>query len=178
MHIDISREDYEFLKRLKHELNTQETDYQASPRFWVVAEHKKEYGIANGYQDGCEVYDPECCGSWDSVEEFKEYLIDEEIIKESELAGLESFEEILNALGESEFNLVGYRDKYDCIAPNTMFLTKKSCKRHIELNHYHYSKPHTYAMTAWRSPEVERLLRIISELGFTAELEECDNENS
>lgn len=164
--ISISKDDYEFLKKLKHELNTQENDCQASPRYWVVAEHKREHGIADGYQDGCEVYDSECCGSWDSVEDFKEYLIDENLVNESDLVGLENFEDILEKLGESDFSLIGYREKHDSIAPNTMFLTKKSCVEHIEKNHYHYCKPHTYAMTAWRSPEVERLLKILSELSF------------
>ncbi|WP_137743427.1 hypothetical protein [Robertmurraya siralis] len=38
----------------------------------------------------------------------------------------------------------------------------EEAKRHIQLNHYHYSpKAHTYAMTAWRAPKVERLLKIL-----------------
>jgi len=43
-----------------------------------------------------------------------------------------------------------------------MFLTKAEAKKHIQLNHYHYSpKAHTYAMTAWRAPTIERLLKIL-----------------
>lgn len=43
-----------------------------------------------------------------------------------------------------------------------MFLTKEEAKQHLKVNHYHYtSKAHTYAMTAWRAPKVERLLKIL-----------------
>lgn len=43
-----------------------------------------------------------------------------------------------------------------------MFLTNRSCKEHIRANHYHYNADaHSYAMTAWRSPEVERLFKIL-----------------
>ena len=57
--------------------------------------------------------------------------------------------------------LIPVREEH-IIHPNTMFLTKAEAKRHIELNHYHYSpKAHTYAMTAWRAPKVEKLLKIL-----------------
>lgn len=36
MQIEISKEDYEFLKDLQHELNTQETDGQAEPKYWGI----------------------------------------------------------------------------------------------------------------------------------------------
>lgn len=38
----ISDEDYEFLKDLQHELNTQENDGEAEPIYWGVMEHKME----------------------------------------------------------------------------------------------------------------------------------------
>jgi hypothetical protein len=48
-----------------------------------------------------------------------------------------------------------------------MFLTKAEAKEHIEANHYHYTKEaHTWAMTAWRAPKVERLLKVLSEFDF------------
>lgn len=53
------------------------------------------------------------------------------------------------------------------IYPNTMFLTNRSCKTHISFNHYHYSSDaHSYAMTAWRSPEVERLWDILDKINW------------
>lgn len=48
--------------------------------------------------------------------------------------------------------------------PNTMFLTEKEAREHLERNHYHYSEDaHTYCMVAWRSPEVEKLWKILRE---------------
>ena len=38
MKIDISQKDYDFLKDLQNELNTQSTDGNAQPVFWGVAE--------------------------------------------------------------------------------------------------------------------------------------------
>jgi hypothetical protein len=62
---------------------------------------------------------------------------------------------------DSEACLIPVREEH-MIHPNTMFLTKAEAKKHIQLNHYHYSpKAHTYAMTAWRAPTIERLLKIL-----------------
>lgn len=46
--IQISEEDYEFLKDLQHELNTQENDGQADPIYWSVMDY-----ITEGVPDGC-----------------------------------------------------------------------------------------------------------------------------
>jgi len=65
------------------------------------------------------------------------------------------------------------------IVPNTMFLTKAECKEHIERNVHHYtSKAHTYAMTAWRAPKVERLLNILSSTPWDYVLELESNKYS
>ena len=48
-----------------------------------------------------------------------------------------------------------------------MFLTNKSCKEHIKANYYHYDEDaHSYAMTAWRSPEVTKLFKILQEVDW------------
>ncbi|WP_255238302.1 hypothetical protein NSS75_11125 [Bacillus sp. FSL K6-1012] len=55
------------------------------------------------------------------------------------------------------------------IYQNTMFLTKAEAKEHIKQNHYHYTKKvHTYAMTAWRAPKVERLLKILETFDWSS----------
>ena len=56
--------------------------------------------------------------------------------------------------------------------PDTMFLTNREAKEHLKSNHYHYtSKAHTYAMTAWRSPQVEKLIHILQTADFEEETE-------
>ena len=72
-----------FLKELQEELNTQDNDGQAAPRFWVVMDYKT-VATSDGLNDRYEVYN-----------------------------------------GET-------------------------------------SEAHSYAMTAWRAPKVERLLNILS----------------
>jgi site-specific recombinase XerD len=49
------------------------------------------------------------------------------------------------------------------------FLTKEEAKQHLEANSHHYSsEAHTYAMTAWRAPKVERLLQILETMDWDA----------
>lgn len=42
MKIELNEKDYEFLKELQHELNTQENDGNANPVFWGVEETVEE----------------------------------------------------------------------------------------------------------------------------------------
>lgn len=66
-------------------------------------------------------------------------------------------------ISDSYYRTVCYNINDASICPDTMFITKESCKNHIRLNGYHYRNPHTYAMTAWRSPEVEKLWKLLEE---------------
>ena len=45
----ISKKDIEFLKELQHEMLTQDTVCQADPRFWVVQQKVRTYGIHEDY---------------------------------------------------------------------------------------------------------------------------------
>lgn len=105
------------------------------------------------------------------LKEFLEDYYGEEIEEDEELVSLindesERFDELWEYV-EDNLNDDGYFDtafvkEEGFIVPDTMFLTKEEAKRHLELNNYHYtSKVHTYAMTAWRLPKVERLLNIL-----------------
>lgn len=47
----------------------------------------------------------------------------------------------------------------------------------IKCNDYHYIDPHTYGMTAWRSPQVERLYKILHEVDFKQLLEVASDED-
>ena len=75
--IELSDQDYEFLKELQHELNTQTTDGNAQPVFWGVMETREE-----GVPDGCgepRVYmgDGGTLSLNDAIEYTKEYITDE-----------------------------------------------------------------------------------------------------
>ncbi|MCR1953819.1 hypothetical protein NSA24_03090 [Clostridioides mangenotii] len=173
----MQKQDIDFLKDLQHEMLTQDTVSQANPRFWVVRETKRRYGIDEEYGcDGTEVvYDGDTLA--ENLKELCEYLSeseedlnikyneeDEEVnINENEC--FYNIEELIDYMRtELNYNDGLYITHYidECvIVPSTMFLTKRECEEHIKQNHYHYNKPHSYAMTAWRSPQVEKLFDLI-----------------
>ncbi|MCY9408787.1 hypothetical protein MOF52_12270 [Bacillus inaquosorum] len=158
-------QDIKFLKELQNELKTQDHDSQAAPRFWSVGDYK---WIRTSEDDAerYSVYIPEDGGSY----ELESYLKDIKENKELSSEALEAMEDIeceVSALDwiheyvDSGANLIPETEVH-YICQDTMFLTKAEAKQHIKQNHYHYTKKvHTYAMTAWRAPKVERLLKIL-----------------
>ncbi|MCY9099539.1 hypothetical protein MOF24_17630 [Bacillus inaquosorum] len=159
-------QDIQFLKALQNELKTQDNDGQAAPRFWTVG----DYEWVEAREENAErysVYLPYIAESYvldDYLEEIKD---DSELSKEAltELQEIEDYYEDaiewIQKYIDEEAELIPER-KVHIIQPDTMFLTKAEAKRHIKLNKHHYtSEAHTYAMTAWRAPKVERLLNIL-----------------
>lgn len=120
-----------FLKELQEELNTQDHQLQADPRYWVVRET---------------FYEP----CWE------EQADDYEVVDSDG-----------ETIGRISRNLE--IDGHDCVpvkkvsrnAEGTFFLTLRDAQEHIRANYYHYRNPHTYAMTAFRSPSFEKLLGIL-----------------
>lgn len=160
-------EDVNFLKKLQHEMLTQDNVGQAAPRFWAVMTTRKIYWVEEDI-DGYEVViDEERVEDTvkdilsyikeyhaDFCEEFPDTILEWEKYK--------SAEALCNILKEEGWNIfrLPYR-KTEVIAENTFFLTLAECKKHIELNSHYYVNPHPYCMTAWRSPQVERLFQIL-----------------
>ncbi|PAD70587.1 hypothetical protein CHH83_01945 [Bacillus sp. 7586-K] len=162
-------EDIQFLKDLQEELNTQDNDCQAEPRFWTVGDYRM-IGCPEGYQDTYHVSLPnrDYFGDLDDllkdieeeIQDADEYS-DEAREKFIEIGCEDSAIDWIKEHYDEDAYLIPVREEH-IIHPNTMFLTKAEAKRHIKLNHYHYSpKAHTYAMTAWRAPKVERLIKIL-----------------
>lgn len=169
--------DIQFLKDLQQQMQWEdENDYdsQASPRFWVIMDYRTvpthpEYDYNHtmySHNDGDHT-------EFKSVEDLKEFLSNyyleddetgelEELLNDEDMSFEYLWEFVDDHLNEDGFfNEVPVKEEF-FIVPNTMFLTKEEAKRHIELNHYHYtSKVHTYAMTAWRAPKVARLLNVL-----------------
>lgn len=186
---DISQEDIEFLKRLQLEMNTQDTTGTADPRFWVIK--GSESVINNEDPDElCLQVDGRTVTS--TTEETVKYLndnilpgnnIDRENCRietghtqDFELTYMEDGEEVYEDLSTQEVNEFLANNGHDdtmiigisirpFMYPNTMFLTEKEAREHLERNYYHYSEDaHTYCMVAWRSPEVEKLWKILREI--------------
>ena len=74
--------------------------------------------------------------------------------------------EWLDDCGYPEYKTIPY--KYiQKIYPDTMFLTEKDAREHLKANDHHYDDAaHTYAMTAWRNPRLEKLLQILQQVEF------------
>lgn len=69
---------------------------------------------------------------------------------------------------------LGYYQENYIIQYDTFFMTLREAKEHLEKNKHHYnSTAKPYAMTAWRSPQVERLYEIIQNTDWS-ELDETN----
>lgn len=252
----INMQDIEFLKNLQKEMNTQDTDCQAKPRYWTIAGSERRY-VGEDYGDeSCIVSEDSEVA--DNLDEFVEYIksthedelneqgitieIDEyhtnerrkaymlvqrtvaelpEEVEFSRTDEMETEDDVLDFLSdtyefcirssniemtddkvhvtkiewdldedvedyivemsemieklveykvidEDDYREVFYTNEHH-VYPNTMFITKKDAKEHLENNYYHYSKDaHTYAMTAWRSPQVEKLYEILENVDWSS----------
>ena len=165
----MKKEDIDFLRELQHELNTQENDGQTAPRYWGICQEKQRL-LPKDFGDECILYE----GTMYSVKEFVDWLYDNEydIGREEEWEELDKtdiFDVVSFAEDKLGFNNVYEvsREVIDTIGEDAnVFLTKRACLKHIEQNGHHYSKPRTYAMTAWRNPEFERVLNILQTMNI------------
>lgn len=175
----MNKEDIKFLKNLQHEILTQDTWGQANPRFWVVADNVRRYGVDSSYgYDGMEILDDygevvatnlkELYSFLLNNDEIIVELLDEDHLKivkkpymlEYNVYDLYEFMDIADDFDYDSLNIVYYTEGYE-IVENTMFLTLEECKKHIDCNRYHYNEPRPYAMTAWRSPQISKLYAIL-----------------
>ena len=190
----ITREDVEFLATLQDEMNTQPTLCQADPRFWVVKTH--EYRQAKDDDDIHRVvfYDDtgdistmtfdealklahksnvDLGGEGYAQEKLDDFCLD--IDDNGDITWRwwdeDDAKRFVEEYASSECAKVVYETGEPKIAENTMFLTLREAEEHIKRNDYHYNDPYTYAMTAWRSPQVERLYKILHEVDFRQLLE-------
>ena len=168
--------DIQFLKDLQAQMRREdEHDYdcQASPRFWVIMNYR-EVPANKDYDDGFDSYfhndgDHTEFRNFEELKDFIEEYYEDDVddylqsLLNDESKHFETlWDHIQNHLNDDGHFGECFVKEEGFIAPDTMFLTKEEAKRHLELNHYHYSKKaHTYAMTAWRAPKVEKLLNIL-----------------
>lgn len=179
MKIDISQEEYEFLKDLQNELNTQTTDGNAQPVFWGVAETVEECRGGDGDYGGDPyiAYDDGRLSLKEAIEEIEDTFKSEPEEYGDEIRAVwedvdkscaeDVYEFMTDQLGWSNFYGVVYVDKVERITPYTCaFLTKRACKNYIEKYGYNHNNPHTYAMTAYRNFELQKLVDILRNLKF------------
>lgn len=171
--IEISREDFEFLRELQHELLTQPNDGCADPVYWGVME-TREVGVPDGCGEPIIYMGDGCTMELDDVVHYieGEYLTDIPDEKREEWESLDKkdmgavIDFMHEELGWNESRVV-YVEKKDSLSEITgAFLTKRACKEYIKKYAYNHAKPHTYAMTAFRNFELEKLLNILKTVKF------------
>lgn len=185
---NITQEELQFLSQLQTELNTQDTVGQADPRFWVLKGKEKIYrvneDIAENYaliKDDtiCETYE-EILAYINEQEEYKGstirlkkekyalFAVTENDTKIKTCFYVSDANEWLQEHGYPEHEIVSWIET-DKIYRDTMFLTEKDAAEHLRKYSYNYdSQAHTYAMTAYRSPRVEMLIKLLQTVDFSA----------
>lgn len=188
---NITSEELDFLISLQKEMNTQDTCGNAAPRFWVIKGEERVYRVVDD-SDGWVVIDndsptdilstnegelfeyisndvlPEVNEDMDNVWSIR--FEDDEVYIESQkehYEGVSECVEWLNEYTDGNYEQIFYKVA-DKIYQDTMFLTQKGAEKHLKYNHYNYDEnAHTYAMTAYRSPEVEMLWKILKEVDWS-----------
>lgn len=182
-----------WLKELQTALNedakiASEEFMQAQPVFYTIMDYRL-YIVPDGYGDIIRYTDSDDCSCDYSPREAIESIVEDEIAtihdietsEEGEDYGIKFTTDGKLDPSVSEVDCCWFLDESSCaehlthhtlvkkafIVPDTLFLTYAEAREHLRLNHYHYTKDaHTYAMTAWRSPQVSNLLELLHSIDF------------
>ena len=171
--IKINESDYAFLKELQNELNTQTTDGNADPVFWGVLEDYETLTF-EGEGEARIPYDDRAYNLEELVEEIdadSEYF-STSVKDEWNSVDKSSLDDVMDFVNKNwnEGNIIGepyWVEAKDKISRYTgAFITKRACQEYIEHYGYNHNNPRTYAMTAFRNFELERLLKILKAIEF------------
>lgn len=146
----LKKEQIDFLVQLGKKMNKQDNRSTAHVLFMVEEEKK----ICVDYS----------WGSHDLVERKEEYNTDD--MCDSCQDKLEKDEEVPEDCSECSsecFNF--YSLERQTVDTAGVFFTAEACEEHIRLNHYHYRKPKSYGVSAWRNDEMQEIQKILSILG-------------
>jgi hypothetical protein len=174
MYIEIDDKDYEFLKELQHELNTQDTDGNAQPVFWGIME-THERAVPEGCGDDYRIsYDDGWMTLEEAVKSVEENLSDYESEKreiwETEVDKDDPWQVVDfmrdNLKWDSIHDVYEVKDFDELCRYTGAFLTKRAAKEYVEKYSYNHERPKTYAMTAVRNFELQRLLNILRSINF------------
>ena len=177
MKINISQEDYEFLKNLQNELNVQGNDGNADPVYWGISEIYGELRGESGDYGGEPyiIYDDGKYSLKEAIEEVEDTLntdndytdVKENWKKVDKSDPYEVRDFMTEQMGWKHIYDVVYVEKVRRVNEDTgAFLTKRACEEYIKKYGYNHDDPKTYAMTAYRNFELERLLNILKNFKF------------
>ena len=174
--IKISDEDFMFLKDLQKELINQENDGNANPVYW---------GIMEDYEALCfegegEPRIPHDDGAY-TLEELVEAINDDidsfTLAEKAEWKAINKndLDSVMDFVNEywNEDNIIGepywVETKQQLSRYAGAFLTKRAAKSYIEKYGYNHDNPRTYAMTAYRNFELDRLIKILKTIDLANE---------
>jgi len=146
---NISEENKKFLIELSEKINKQDNRATQYPLFQVRTK-KRIYG-EQGWRDECERKED------DSIEFDMMCKKCQELYKKDE--------ELPNWCEECDsVCFAWYSLEYTPVEDCGLFFTAKAAQRHIDENSYHYTDPIVYGIGAWRNPEMQKVMQIISSL--------------
>lgn len=164
----LSKEHAAVLAGIQAELIDNEADRiersgQAWPVYYGIID-REAYITAEGWHEDIEYFDVATSDDLDSDE------VARRVSEYAELNGCDEQDAAENWHEDDDDILVNFIAHRDLIARNCMFLTRAEAEAHLAANRHHYTSwAHTYAMTAWRSPMVDRLLKVLHEADFDVE---------
>lgn len=187
--MSLSSEDLAFLRGLQEELNTQPTLGTEDPRFWVIMDY--EYVPAEEwiYMEAIDFN-----GHTLDVADFLDCIYGEVLEHDGYVAAAKWLEEHHIRLDEdghsqvSEYSFdfgeveeiraeyleahpddsIDFLERRRFISSNTLFLTLREATEHLKANWYHYDKlAHPYCSCAFRSPQFERLIKVLRTADFS-----------
>jgi hypothetical protein len=135
------------LKELGAKMNAQDCRATQYPMF-VVQEEVKHYG-ADGTNDESE-----------RDEDAADELLCDSCVKLREKD--EDMPEQCDDCLSDAFHWFRYEWEFNLMAG--VFLTAEACDEHIRMNEYHYRKPRSYGISAWRNYEMIGLMQHLSSL--------------
>ncbi len=163
--IEVTDELYDKLMGIANEMVTQDNRATAPPHLFQIRTKHRVYDTGLNGDEMCFVNLEGDYETYDSVEELIEYFKDNEIEYPSDIEqmwshsywssddpkfdGLTLGEFIDEKCKGFERSSYSWEYKYE-----NAFLTEKSCKEHIEKNHYHYKEPVDYLAHAFRNHDM------------------------
>lgn len=175
----MKNEDLDFLINLQKELLEQNEKYhlcQADPIYVGIMDYEFEIRPESHAEEIHVI----CSGESEySMDEFIQYMFDDYELKDintpkdeiidsfKDCSITDDLREVIDKyfsdsdIDSSDYDIY-YVEKAGHLAQNCCFITWADAVEHLKYNKHHYSADaHPYAMTAFRSPQLERLLEII-----------------
>lgn len=151
--IEIPEELHDQLMELSRNINSQNNRATAMPYFFQIRTNER-VRVPEGCGTECWYCDDTTIETQEEIDQTIADYLDCEIEKVKVMNDWDK-DPILEKAGWKRVNY-DYEYKFQ-----NAFLTEKSCKEHIERNHYHYKDPVDYLSHAFRNPDLELVYKFL-----------------